>query len=93
MGTAVTATLTEYTITLSQSSFSPGMYTFVALQKGQYPHALAIKGPGVQSQTPIIQPGGPPQQLTVTLQKGTYELWCPVDSHKSQGMTTTITVS
>lgn len=89
----VTATLTEFKITLSATSFSPGLYTFVAEQKGQRAHALSIKGPGVGTKTtPIIDPGGSSQRLTVTLQPGTYELWCPVDYHRGQGMTVTITV-
>jgi uncharacterized cupredoxin-like copper-binding protein len=29
----------------------------------------------------------------VTLQTGTYEIWCDVDSHKSLGMDLTITVT
>jgi uncharacterized cupredoxin-like copper-binding protein len=30
--------------------------------------------------------------MTVTLQKGTYEVYCPVDGHKERGMQTKITV-
>jgi uncharacterized cupredoxin-like copper-binding protein len=40
----------------------------------------------------VIDPGGADETLTVTLQAGTYELWCPVGSHREQGMETTITV-
>lgn len=93
-GTAtVTATLTEFKIALSATSFSPGLHTFVAEQKGQRTHALSIKGPGVDTKTtPVIEPGGPSQRLIVTLQSGTYELWCPIGNHRAQGMTVTITV-
>jgi len=91
--TTVTATLSEFKITLSTSSFSPGLYTFVAEQKGQRTHALSIKGPGVETKTtPVIEPGGPSQRLIVTLQPGTYELWCPISNHRAQGMAVTITV-
>jgi uncharacterized cupredoxin-like copper-binding protein len=31
--------------------------------------------------------------VTVDLQPGTYEMWCPVMDHRGQGMTTTITVA
>jgi len=89
----VTVTLTEFKITLSTTSFSPGLYAFVAEQKGQLTHALSIKGPGVDTKTtPVIEPGGPSQRLIVTLQPGTYELWCPIDHHRVQGMAVTITV-
>jgi plastocyanin len=78
---------------LSTSSFTPGAYTFVVQDKGQVEHALAIKGPGVATvQTPLIGPGQS-AELHVTLQPGTYEIWCPVDSHKALGMDTHITVS
>jgi uncharacterized cupredoxin-like copper-binding protein len=36
---------------------------------------------------------GDSAELTVTLQKGSYEVWCSVDSHKEQGMDLTIDVS
>jgi hypothetical protein len=91
--TVVTAGLYDFRIELSQTSFTPGRYTFVAKEEGQAPHALAIKGPGVDSATtPVIQPGGADQQLTVTLQPGTYELWCPVGNHRDRGMALTVTV-
>ncbi|MEY9872947.1 putative cupredoxin-like copper-binding protein [Streptacidiphilus sp. MAP12-33] len=91
--TTVTVTETEFALHLSQSTFSPGAYTFVAKDSGQVSHALAISGPGVPTaQTATIGPGGS-ANLSVTLQKGSYELWCPVDSHKSLGMDTHITVS
>jgi uncharacterized cupredoxin-like copper-binding protein len=92
-GTPVTSTETEFSITLSTSSFSPGTYTFTIKNTGTMPHDLVVNGPGVDHQTsPTVQPGGT-GQLTVTLQKGSYELWCSIDGHKAQGMDTTIQVS
>jgi uncharacterized cupredoxin-like copper-binding protein len=29
----------------------------------------------------------------VTLQAGTYEVWCPIGNHRAMGMDTTLTVS
>jgi hypothetical protein len=66
----VTAEPTDFTITLSESSFSPGDYTLVAEQRGQTPHALSIAGPGVDGTTPVIQPDGGNQELTVSLPAG-----------------------
>ncbi|MBD0292979.1 MAG: hypothetical protein ICV70_05345 [Jiangellaceae bacterium] len=89
----VTARLTEFSIELSQQTFAPGAYEFVAEEEGEFPHALSIEGPGVDSaSTEVIQPGGESQRLTVTLESGTYTLWCPVGNHRAQGMETTITV-
>lgn len=91
-GTSVTVDETEFALHLSQTSFPPGAYTFVAEDHGKISHALAIQGPGVPAtQTKVLSPGGT-AQLTVTLQAGSYDLWCPVDSHKELGMDTHIQV-
>jgi uncharacterized cupredoxin-like copper-binding protein len=84
--------LTEYHIALSQQSFSPGTYSFVATNNGKVTHALEIDGPGVEDQkTTLLQPGQS-ANLAVNLQKGTYQVYCPVGAHKGLGMATTITV-
>jgi uncharacterized cupredoxin-like copper-binding protein len=92
-GTPVTAVEKEFSITLSPSTFSPGTYTFNVENQGQFPHNLTIEGPGVDSEASATIEGGQSAELTVTLQKGSYELWCSVDSHKEQGMDITIDVS
>lgn len=91
--TTVTATETEFKITLSQSSFKAGTYTFKAVNQGKFPHNLAIAGPGVAFKASPIAKGGGSGALTVTLQAGSYELWCAVDSHKAKGMDMKITVA
>ena len=89
----VTAALSDFSIELSEESFAPGAYTFVAEQQGENPHALSISGPGVDTaSTPVIEPGGEAQELTVNLEQGTYELWCPVGNHRALGMEVEITV-
>lgn len=91
--TSVTVDEKEYSLTLSRSAFMPGTYTFVASDVGHLTHALAVDGPGVATtRTGPINPGGS-ADLTVTLQPGSYELWCPIDDHKALGMDTHITVS
>jgi uncharacterized cupredoxin-like copper-binding protein len=91
-GTAVTATEKEYSISLSTQTFTAGPYTFTVHNTGQTAHNLTIEGPGVDKQaTSTIQPGQT-ANLTVTFQKGSYELWCSVDEHKDQGMDLHITV-
>jgi uncharacterized cupredoxin-like copper-binding protein len=92
-GTPVTAVEKEFSITLSPSTFSPGTYTFNIENQGQFPHNLTIEGPGVDSEASPTIDGGESAELTVTLQKGSYELWCSVDSHKDQGMDINIDVS
>ncbi len=84
--TTVTATETDFHIALSKKSFAPGKYTFVAKNKGQTTHALMITGPGLSNaMTKNISPGQS-TKLTVTLKKGTYDVYCPVPGHKMLGM-------
>jgi uncharacterized cupredoxin-like copper-binding protein len=91
-GTAVTATEKEYSISLSTQTFTAGPYTFTVHNTGGTAHNLTIEGPGVDKQTTsTIQPGQT-ATLAVTLEKGSYELWCSVDEHKEQGMDLHITV-
>ncbi|WP_129308248.1 copper-binding protein [Streptomyces sp. L2] len=91
-GTRVTVTETEYALKLSRSHFTPGTYTFVSDNAGKVTHALSIDGPGVEdAHTSNIQ-HGQHATLTVTLKKGNYDIYCPVDSHKQLGMDQHITV-
>jgi uncharacterized cupredoxin-like copper-binding protein len=85
-GTRVTVTETEYALKLSRSSFTPGVYSFVSDNAGKITHALSIDGPGVEdAKTKNIQ-SGQDATLTVTLKKGTYDLYCPIPGHKQLGM-------
>ncbi len=92
-GTSVTVSETEYKISLNSSTFRAGAYNFVADDKGQATHALTIEGPGIEEQSTKTLAPSQSATLSVTLQKGTYELYCPVDGHKQMGMDTHITVS
>jgi plastocyanin len=90
--TAVTVTLADGQIELSQVAFTAGDHTFVIEHDGQEPHAFAITGPGVSEEIPEIEPGGDPEELSVTLEAGSYRLWCPVSGHAEDGMDLTIEV-
>jgi uncharacterized cupredoxin-like copper-binding protein len=91
-GTRVTVTETEYGLKLSRSSFAPGTYTFVADNAGHITHAVSIDGPGVEdARTKNVQ-SGQTAPLTVTLKKGTYDVYCPIPGHKQLGMDQHITV-
>jgi plastocyanin len=90
----VTATETEFRIALSTMTFSPGTYKFMAKNAGSASHNLVISGPGVnQVKTPDLISPGESEALTVTLQKGTYDIYCGVPGHKAMGMDVHITVS
>lgn len=90
----MTATETEFHIVLSTTSFHPGIYKFVAVDKGHASHNLVITGPGVsQAKTAGLISSGGSESVTVTLQKGTYDIYCGVPGHKALGMDVHITVS
>ena len=84
----------EYSLTPSMASLSkPGTYEFKVTNNGQLTHAFEIEGNGVEEKTGNLEPGSS-KTLRVTLSKaGSYELYCPVDGHKGQGMEGTISVS
>jgi uncharacterized cupredoxin-like copper-binding protein len=92
-GNKVTVTETEYSLKLSQNSFKPGTYTFTVDNAGKITHALEIEGPGLSDTKTQNLQSGAMQPLTVTLKKGTYEMYCPVPGHKQLGMDTHITVA
>ena len=90
-GTVIDVDELDFTIELSTTEFAPGTYTFVATNNGQTTHALKIDGPGLEEETEDIAPGDS-SSLSVTLEAGEYELYCPVGNHKDMGMELDITV-
>jgi plastocyanin len=83
---------TEYKLDPAKITLSkPGTYTFKAVNSGSTTHALEIEGKGVEEETEGIDPGQS-AELKVSLKPGKYEIYCPVDSHREQGMEGTVTV-
>jgi uncharacterized cupredoxin-like copper-binding protein len=92
-GHQLTAAESEYKIVLSASTVKPGTYRIEAVNNGSIDHALEIDGPGISAkQTGTISPGSS-AVLTVKLQQGTYDVFCPLPGHKALGMDTKLTVS
>ncbi|MGZ4353246.1 MAG: cupredoxin domain-containing protein [Gaiellaceae bacterium] len=81
----VTVTEKEFSLAPSTKQVSAGKVTFVAVNKGKFPHALAIAGTGVKTKTAVLAPGKS-ARLTVTLKNGSYSIWCPVGNHAALGM-------
>jgi len=84
------------TIQISEKEFSlapsavnlskTGTYEFQATNNGTVTHAFVIEGNGIEEKTGDISPGSM-MTLRVTLSKsGDYEMYCPIDGHKGQGM-------
>jgi plastocyanin len=76
------------TITLEE----PGTYTFRAENAGDTVHVLEIEGEGIEEETEELQPGES-ADLMVSLEPGTYVLYCPVDDHEDRGMKGTLTIA
>jgi uncharacterized cupredoxin-like copper-binding protein len=92
-GTTVTAEEGDFFITLSSDTLSAGTYTFTVQNTGKASHSLKIEGPGGVDVTSDTVQGGESTTMTVTLQAGDYEVYCPIGNHRAMGMDTTLTVS
>jgi uncharacterized cupredoxin-like copper-binding protein len=92
-GTPVNVTEKEFAITLPKTTFAAGAYTFKVTNEGKFPHNFTIEGPGVDKKASPTRQGGQSGEVTVTLQKGSYEIFCSVDGHKGKGMDMKITVT
>jgi uncharacterized cupredoxin-like copper-binding protein len=97
-GVIKTVLIKESEFKLSPSSVTlskPGTYKFKAENEGSMQHSLEIEGKGVKSEggeggeaqlKQVLDPGQS-GVLTVSFQNsGTYEMYCPVDGHKQEGM-------
>jgi uncharacterized cupredoxin-like copper-binding protein len=92
-GTTMSVAESEFTITLPSKTLTAGTYTFNVTNKGKFAHNLTVDGAGVQDKaTPTLAPGST-GDVTVSLQKGSYEFYCSVDGHKEMGMDVTVQVT
>jgi uncharacterized cupredoxin-like copper-binding protein len=90
---AVSATLSEWKVELSQPTVTAGPVAFTVTNTGTVPHAFEVEGQGIEKETEVIQPGAS-ATLKLMLKPGNYEVYCPVggDSHKHLGMETHLRV-
>jgi plastocyanin len=84
-----TITITETDFALDPDSVAveePGTYAFEVVNEGEVAHALEVEGEGIEEETDTLDPGQR-ATLTVELEGGTHELYCPVGDHADRGMT------
>ena len=67
-----------------------GSVTIKLVNDSDIPHAVEVEGNGVEEESETITGGE--TELSVDLEPGTYEFYCPVGDHKDQGMEGTLTV-
>jgi plastocyanin len=95
-GASTQGTASGGPITISETEFkldpsSPevpkaGPVQFTVKNDGTIDHALEIEGPNGEIKTAAIAPGKS-AKVTADLSKpGTYEMYCPIDGHKANGM-------
>ena len=81
--------LTPSTITLVK----PGTYAFEATNNGTITHAFTISGGGGNKvESGDIQPGSHKTVKYTVAAGASYQMYCPIDGHRSQGMLGTIKV-
>jgi uncharacterized cupredoxin-like copper-binding protein len=92
-GTPVTMSLVDFALEPKTVQLdAPGTYTFMVTNNGQTSHALEIDGNGVEEETDTLSPGDS-GEVTVELTAGEYELYCPIDGHRANGMEGTLVVA
>ena len=84
-GESVALTATEYKFNPADVTVdAAGKVTFTVTNDGQQTHALEVEGNGVEEETDSIA-AGESGTLTVDLEPGEYEFYCPIDGHRSRG--------
>jgi plastocyanin len=83
----------EFSITPSTISLRrTGTYAFAVTNNGTITHALEVEGNGVEEKTGNISPGSTTTLKVDLANKGDYEVYCPIDGHRSKGMQAKLTV-
>ena len=98
-GTTAAAGEQSVDLTATEFQFDPadvsldaaGTVTFTVSNDGRQEHALEVEGNDIEEETDTIAPGTS-GSLTVELEPGEYELYCPIDGHRDQGMEGTLVV-
>lgn len=75
------------------TTLEAGTYTFVVTNAADTEHNFEIEGQGMESVLPNNLQMGETGEVTVDLQPGTYEVYCPVGDHAEQGMRLTLEVT
>lgn len=88
----VEVVLSEFKIEM-EDSISAGETTFVIRNAGTVEHGFEIEGNGIEKMLETNLAPGAEQTLTVNLEPGTYEIYCPVEDHDERGMSLQLTVT
>jgi plastocyanin len=81
----INASKTQLKFSTSTVRVSHGKVTLLMGNPSSTQHAIAIKGHGIRKLGKTVGKNGT-SRVTVTLKKGTYTFFCPVDGHEAAGM-------
>jgi uncharacterized cupredoxin-like copper-binding protein len=83
--------LTEYKIEMP-TSVPAGATTFSVTNAGKQTHSFEVEGNGIETELEMKLKAGESGMLQVDLKPGAYKVYCPVDGHKTLGMSLNLTV-
>jgi uncharacterized cupredoxin-like copper-binding protein len=92
-GTAAVEVLLHGRTIEMPGSLPPGETTFTVTNTGEHEHSFEIEGNGVERELAANLAPGETGELTITLEPGTYTVYCPVGDHREEGMVTTLRVA
>lgn len=70
-----------------------GVTIFKVTNTGSDVHSFEVEGNGIEKELETRLEAGKGGLLQVTLRPGTYKVYCPVDGHKTNGMSLDLTVT
>jgi plastocyanin len=89
----ITVKETEFKLTPSTVSVAKtGTYAIKVVNTGSITHALEVEGNGVEEKSGDVGAGSSTTFTVALKSSGKYEMYCPIDGHRKQGMEGTITV-
>ena len=81
------------TLSLADTGRNPGQFIFEVTNDGTVEHNFEIEGQGVEQAFETNLQPGETRTMTVTLQPGTYHVYCPIGNHAEMGMELQLTVT
>jgi plastocyanin len=92
-GETVDVSLKDFSIDPADPTVKAGTVTFAVSNDGETVHNLEIEGDGLEEELSSDLSAGDSGDLTVDLQPGTYEWYCPIGNHRDLGMEGEVTVN
>lgn len=82
----IRVTGTDFRLNPAQVQAPRGKVKFEFVNQGQVTHALEVEGPAGEEETEELEAGGRGSFTIDLSEPGTYVMYCPVGSHRQQGM-------